>query len=131
MRLELVEPKTLTPNPHNWRKHPEAQCEALAAVLDEVSWAGVALYNEATSHLIDGHLRRDLAIERGEPIPVLIGSWTEERGRRILATVYQHVISNRGEVRQRPAQLILCHQPTIARLRPHRPAPVAFHRPKP
>jgi DNA modification methylase len=87
-RLEWIDPKTLTPNPKNWRRHPEHQRDALADVLGEVGWAGAALYNEQTGKLVDGHLRLDVALRRGdEAIPVLVGSWDEADEAKILATL--------------------------------------------
>lgn len=87
LRLVFADPASLDSNPMNWRSHPRMQGETLNAVLNEVGWAGAALYNESTERMIDGHLRKDEAIKRGEPIPVLIGSWTEEQERVILATL--------------------------------------------
>lgn len=89
LRLEWRDPKTLSPNPLNWRRHPEAQRLALKGALGEVGWAGALLYNEATQRLVDGHLRRDTvaASGDGEKVPVLVGSWTEEQERVILATL--------------------------------------------
>lgn len=88
LRLEWVDPKTLTPNVKNWRRHPQEQMNALGDVLSDVGWAGAVLYNEVTGRLIDGHARREKALERGdEKIPVLIGSWTEEQEAKILATL--------------------------------------------
>ena len=60
LRLEYVDPDTLADNPANWRTHPEAQTSALAAVIDDVGWAGALLYNERTERLIDGHARKKL-----------------------------------------------------------------------
>jgi hypothetical protein len=57
----------------------------LKAVLGKVGWAGAVLYNEATGHLIDGHLRK--AVSGNEKIPVLVGSWTEAQEKVILATL--------------------------------------------
>jgi DNA modification methylase len=88
LRLEWIDPKTLTPNPKNWRRHPEHQRDALADVLGEVGWAGAALYNEQTGKLVDGHLRLDVALRRGdEAIPVLVGSWDAADEAKILATL--------------------------------------------
>ena len=71
IRLEWLDPKELTPNIKNWRRHPENQRAALEGVIEEVGWAGAALYNERTGRLIDGHLRQDVALRRGdEKIPV-------------------------------------------------------------
>jgi hypothetical protein len=73
----------------NWRLHPEAQTTALDGAIDEVSWAGAALYNERTGRLIDGHARKgvrsDLLVDG--KMPVLVGSWTEEQEKLILATL--------------------------------------------
>lgn len=87
LRLEWMDPKTLKPNPHNWRTHPERQKKILDAMLSEVGWAGVALWNEQTGRLIDGHARREWAIAHGEVMPVLVGSWSEAEERKILATL--------------------------------------------
>ena len=88
LRLEWVEFASLTPNAKNWRRHPAAQRDALEGVLSDVGWAGAALYNEATGRLVDGHLRLDVALRRGdEAIPVLIGSWSEAQEAEILATL--------------------------------------------
>ena len=86
LRLEWLDPKTLTPNPKNWRRHPKAQTEALAEILQQVGWAGALLYNSLTGRLIDGHLRRKVASD-GEKVPVLVGEWTEEQEALILATL--------------------------------------------
>jgi hypothetical protein len=87
LRLEWLDPKTLTPNPMNWRRHPEKQKKILDAVLTEVGWAGVALFNETTGRLIDGHARRDWAISNKQEMPVLVGSWSEADEKKILATM--------------------------------------------
>jgi len=88
LRLEWIDPKTLTPNPSNWRVHPPAQREALAGVLSEVGWAGALLWNERTSRLVDGHLRLDVALrENRDAVPVLIGNWTDAQEKEILATL--------------------------------------------
>jgi DNA modification methylase len=84
LRLEYRDASELQDNPSNWRRHPAKQLNALRDVIDEVGWAGAALLNERTGHLIDGHLRKKIA--RGK-IPVLIGTWTEAQEKKILATL--------------------------------------------
>lgn len=37
-----VDPATLTPNPRNYRRHPERQVSALMGALDEVGWVAPA-----------------------------------------------------------------------------------------
>jgi hypothetical protein len=88
LRLEWVDPTTLTPNPKNWRRHPEPQRAALSDVLGEVGWAGALLWNETTGRLVDGHLRLDVALrEKREVVPVLVGAWAEADEAKILATL--------------------------------------------
>lgn len=86
LRLEWIDPATLPDNPANWRRHPARQLDALRDVFAEVGWAGALLYNERTKRLIDGHARKQVAAG-GEPVPVLIGNWSEEEERKILATL--------------------------------------------
>jgi len=84
LRLEYIDASQLADNPSNWRLHNDAQIDGLKAVLSDVGWAGALLYNERTKRLIDGHARK--AISEG-PVPVLIGSWSEEDEQIILATL--------------------------------------------
>lgn len=87
LRLEWRDPATLTPNPRNFRRHPEEQKKLLAAVIDEVGWAGCILFNEATGRIIDGHARQEEALRRKDPaVPVLVGTWSEQEEIKILAT---------------------------------------------
>ncbi|MDP3767757.1 MAG: hypothetical protein Q8S13_07060 [Dehalococcoidia bacterium] len=88
LRLEYRTPAELASNRRNWRIHPPSQMRPLKAAIDTVGWAGALLYNEApwAGHLVDGHARKQLA-GKHEPIPVLIGSWTEDEERLILATL--------------------------------------------
>jgi len=82
-----VDPRELKPNPLNWREHPEAQLLGLSAVLGDVGWVGRILVNKTTGHIVDGHARRDEAIENGEStVPVDYVSLTEEEERIVLAT---------------------------------------------
>lgn len=83
LRLEWRSPQELQDNPRNWRKHPRVQAAALERMQAEVGWAGAVLYNERTSRLIDGHLRKRIA-KKGEKIPVLVGSWSEQDEAKIL-----------------------------------------------
>jgi hypothetical protein len=88
LRLEWRDPAELAENPRNWRRHPDAQLAVLSGVLAEVGWAGACLYNERTGRLIDGHARRKVALEQGSAkVPVLVGDWSEEQERKILATL--------------------------------------------
>ena len=89
LRLEWMSPETLADNPSNWRKHPEAQTAGLTASIEEAGWAGALLYNARTGRLVDGHARKKLPEELmvDGKVPVLIGHWTEEQERLVLATL--------------------------------------------
>ena len=89
LRLEWRTPAELADNPANWRTHPETQTKALSGVVNEVGWAGAALFNRRTNRLIDGHARKkiDPALLVDGRMPVLVGDWTEEQERKILATL--------------------------------------------
>lgn len=88
LRLEWIDPRSLEGNPKNWKVHTQRQNAALNATLTKNGWAGALLYNERTKRLIDGHGRKTLAIKRGDKaVPVLIGNWSEEQERELLATL--------------------------------------------
>lgn len=88
LTLEWRSPAELAENPRNWRTHPPAQLTALTGTLAEVGWAGACLFNRTTGRLIDGHARRKVALEQGATVvPVLVGNWTEDQERKILATL--------------------------------------------
>jgi hypothetical protein len=88
LRLEWIEAGSLDENPHNWRRHPPEQLQSLRDLLHDpdVGWAGACLYNERTKRLIDGHARKNV-VDPKTPIPVLVGDWSEEAERKILATL--------------------------------------------
>ena len=81
-------PGELTANPRNWRKHPKAQRDALAAVLDRVGWVQDVIVNKTTGHLVDGHARLDLARQRGEAsVPVVYVELDADEEALVLATL--------------------------------------------
>jgi DNA methylase len=83
-----VDPKTLVANPANWRSHSSGQAKALAAALGQVGWVAPATVNRTTGRLVDGHLRIELAVSRGEPtIPITYVDLSEEDERLVLATL--------------------------------------------
>lgn len=88
LRLEWIAAGTLDDNPHNWRRHPPGQLAGLREALDDpgIGWAGALLYNERTGRLIDGHARKKLS-SPDDVVPVLIGSWSEDAEKKILATL--------------------------------------------
>lgn len=88
LRLEWVEAGSLSPNPRNWRRHPAGQLSAIKGVIadPEIGWAGALLYNERTQRLVDGHARCEIS-DSNALVPVLIGNWSEEAEKKILATL--------------------------------------------
>ncbi len=81
-------PDQLLANPRNWRIHPAAQQGALASVLDDVGWVGQVLVNRRTGHLVDGHLRVELALSRQEPsVPVTYVDLSEAEESLVLASL--------------------------------------------
>ena len=83
-----VPPSQLVPNPANWRRHPDVQRDAMSGALDEVGWVQHVVVNRQTGHVLDGHLRVDLATTRGEAtVPVVYVDLDEEEERLVLATL--------------------------------------------
>jgi hypothetical protein len=83
-----VDPRTLSANPANWRVHPKAQADALAGVLSEIGVVQSVIVNERSGRIVDGHLRVQLAVERGEPtIPVGYVDLADGEERLVLATL--------------------------------------------
>jgi hypothetical protein len=81
-------PDQLLANPKNWRIHPKAQQDAVAAVLKTVGWVQSVIVNRRTSTVVDGHLRVTLAISQHEPtVPVVYVDLSPEEEDLILATL--------------------------------------------
>jgi len=81
-----VKGRDLLPNPRNWRRHPQAQRDAMRAILEEVGFAGAALARETPAGLmlIDGHLRAE--IEPDAELPVLVLDVDDAEAAKLLAT---------------------------------------------
>lgn len=75
-------------NPANWRIHPKAQQDALEGVLSEVGWVQDVIVNRTTGHLVDGHLRCQVAARNGEKtVPVVYVELSEAEEALILASI--------------------------------------------
>lgn len=73
-------------NPWNYRIHPPRQQQAARASLQEFGWVAPLIINQRTEHLIDGHLRLDMAMKAGcRTAPVVFVNKAEEEERAILA----------------------------------------------
>ena len=81
-------PEQLLANPMNWRIHGKYQQETLQSVLDSVGWVQRVIVNKTTGHVVDGHLRVELAISNNEPVvPVLYVELSEAEEKLVLATL--------------------------------------------
>lgn len=88
VRTGQADPKELRANPKNWRTHPPEQRAALTRMLDDVGFVQQVVVNRTTGNLVDGHLRVELAVERGERrIPVVYVELTEAEEARVLAAL--------------------------------------------
>lgn len=81
------DPEKILANPFNFRNHPKHQKEALTGVLNEIGWIQDVIINTTTGHLIDGHLRVELAMQKGEQVPVKYVELTEKQERIALASI--------------------------------------------
>lgn len=78
-------PDQLLANPLNWRIHPEVQQDELEKVLEIVGWVQDVIVNQRTGHMVDGHLRVQLALRRDEEeVPVTYIDISEEEERLVL-----------------------------------------------
>lgn len=83
-----ADPESLLANPANWRTHPDFQAKALEGILEQVGWVQNVIVNQRTGHLVDGHLRVELALKRSEPeIPVVYVDLSDDEESLILATL--------------------------------------------
>lgn len=84
----VVNPAELIANPMNWRNHPKKQIQALTGLLKEVGWVQNVIVNKTTGHIVDGHARVGMAVERKEDsIPVVYVELTEDEERLVLASL--------------------------------------------
>lgn len=61
----MVAPDQLLAHPHNFRRHPGAQRDALRGSLRELGWIAPVLVNKTTGHMLDGHARVEEALSAG------------------------------------------------------------------
>lgn len=75
-------------HPLNWRGHPENQRQALEEALDSLGILQPVLFNKSSGRVIDGHLRIELAVLKGQPlIPVNYVELTDDEEALALATL--------------------------------------------
>jgi hypothetical protein len=80
------DPAKLKANPENWRTHGPDQEATMAGMLDAVGWVQSVIKNKTTGHLIDGHMRVNLAVKRHEKrIPVVYVNLSAKEEKLVLA----------------------------------------------
>ena len=87
--LRKIHASDLVPHPMNWRRHPEAQREALRGVLSEVGIVDVPICRELPDgrlQLLDGHLRQEVLSDAEISVLVLDISDDTEAA-KVLATL--------------------------------------------
>jgi hypothetical protein len=88
VRTAQVDPARLVENPDNWRKHADDQAGVVDGILSEVGWVQRVIVNKRTGHIVDGHLRIKLAIQREEKtVPVEYIDVTLEEEKKIILTL--------------------------------------------
>ncbi len=82
-----VAPDQLLANPKNYRLHPRSQQKGMESVLDGIGIVTRIIVNQRTGHVVDGHMRVELALRTGQPtIPVTYVDLTQEEEDLVLAT---------------------------------------------
>ena len=83
-----VAPSDLRPHPLNARRHPGSQRDALRGALHRLGWVSEVIVNERTGYMLDGHLRVEEAVTKGEPtVPVTYVDLSEEEERLVIASL--------------------------------------------
>lgn len=85
--LRHVRAGDLRPHPKNWRKHPEAQQNALRGILAEVGFVDALMVRElpdGSLQIVDGHLRAETTPDA--QVPVLVVDLNDEEAEKVLAT---------------------------------------------
>ena len=109
--LRIVESKwvpitEIKKHPNNWRVHPKYQMEIMDGVLDQLGWTERLMVNVNTGRLINGHMRYELAIKKGETeVPVDFVDLSEEEEAMALAT-HDPIASMAVTDRQKHEQLL-------------------------
>jgi len=82
------DPTQLLAHPDNFRVHPKVQQDALRDAIQRVGLVQQVVVNRTTGHVLDGHLRVELAISESQPlVPVSYVDVSEDEEAIILATL--------------------------------------------
>jgi hypothetical protein len=88
MEFVWMDPHEIVGNPSNPRRHPQLQRHALHRALESAGWIKPLIWNRRSGQLIDGHLRREEAIEEGlTQVPVMVVDLDERQENVALASL--------------------------------------------
>lgn len=80
-------PDQLLANPANWRRHTQVQQQLAAGLIGEVGWLRDVIVNRRTGHVVDGHMRVEVALRDGQAaVPVTYIDVSVEEELLILGT---------------------------------------------
>ena len=78
--FDLVAPDQLLAHPHNFRRHPAKQREALRGSLNELGIVAAVIVNQRSGHILDGHARVEEYLTAGiEKVPVVYVDLPEDK----------------------------------------------------
>lgn len=104
VRLSEEDPSDLLANPYNWRVHSALQQEGMTGVLSDVGFISAVIVNEVTQHMIDGHMRTMLALNRpGQKVPVLWVRLSEDEEAIALTTydsLTDYAVTDKDKMRE-------------------------------
>lgn len=86
--LIRIRARDLVRNKKNWRRHPQAQADALRGLLAEIGYADVIIARQLSNgkyEIIDGHLRAEITPDA--MVPVIVLDVTEEEADKLLLTL--------------------------------------------
>ena len=73
------------PSEDNIKVHPPTQKRTMVSVFDEIGFAGAILVNKRTKHILDGHMRVEIAKQNMErTLPAIVIDVDEEEEKKIL-----------------------------------------------
>lgn len=82
-----MDPTKLVAHPLNFRLHPDAQKTAVLQILEGVGWVQDILVNRRSGFMLNGHMRRDIAIARKETrVPITFVDLSPEEEKIVLAS---------------------------------------------
>lgn len=80
-------PDKLLANPLNFRRHPKGQQKAMSGTLATLGIVQNVIVNKRTGHMIDGHLRVELALRERQPkVPITYVDLSDDEEKLALAT---------------------------------------------